>query len=98
MKKIRNCGKYSISFRAIKNGVEREFAFPARRIFADTGNVACEGVVVMTDEEFAFLNENVKVFADEVKNGGLSVEDGGKDDENDLFGVKKSGKKQVEKA
>ena len=66
--KIRNTGRYALTFTVELKGRETKINFDKRRIFLDTGNVATEGVTEVSDEAYAELKK-IKAFNDCFKDG-----------------------------
>ena len=55
--KIRNTGRYALSFTINLKGRETKINFDKRRLFLDTGNVATEGVTEISDEAYTELKK-----------------------------------------
>lgn len=55
--KIRNTGRYALSFTINLKGRETKINFDKRRLFLDTGNVATEGVTEISDEAYEELKK-----------------------------------------
>lgn len=66
--KIRNTGRYALSFTVNLDGRETKIVFDKRRLFLDTGNVATEGVTEVSDEALEELKK-IKSFNECFKKG-----------------------------
>ena len=56
--KIKNTGRYALSFTIHKNGKDVAVEFDRRRLYLDTGNVATSGITEVSDEDFELLKKN----------------------------------------
>ena len=69
--KIKNTGRYALSFTINKNGKDVAVEFDRRRLYLDTGNVATSGITEVSDEDFELLKKN-KQFVKAMETGTFS--------------------------
>lgn len=55
--KIRNTGRYSLTFTIIKDERERKIEFDKMRVYLDTGNIATSGITEIDEKEYKLLKE-----------------------------------------
>lgn len=55
--KIRNTGRYALSFNIKVNGRDKKIEFDKQRFYLDTGNLATSGITEVSDDEYTELKK-----------------------------------------